>query len=402
MSDNAVFAVLEPTEPNLLISHSHSSLLVDNPILASALANIFPYILFIDDFLEVITWTNENPYKNLLIVSAYSALFLYWSSIRLWIIPIVTAITFLSVVWNTTSVIYDAKFDEKPTADEVLRTLHNITVRFELLLRPAKHLNLSRKNYTTMLIAALAATPFHVIMMKWFLLPQSALWLFGVFVLTYHSPYAFASRRLIWRSAYVRKFIFCFTGLDLKLNRKEIPGKKGHETISRVHTPNSAGSHHVEDTVPAPNKAHMLNDFTITQKTIISSTQLRQTVKFDILENERRWIGLGWTKHLYPNERSSFCYEALMMPSPDPKSVRQFNFPVFEDDLYHYQWQWMDEEWKLDPEFGHSKNKLAWVYYDNNWETPRSYDGFSRYTRSRKWSRKAILLIDKRAEVNDA
>lgn len=402
MSDSAVYAVFEPTDAKLLSTLSHTKLLTDNPILASALSNIFPYILFIDDFLEVITWTNDNLYKNLLIVSAYSAVVLFWSNLRLWIIPILTVLAFLSIVWNTSSVIYDAKFDEKPTVDEVLRTLHNITVRFELLLRPAKNLNLRERNYVTILIGAVLTTPLHLLIMKWFILPQTFSWLVGIFVLTYHSPYAFASRRLLWRSSYIRKCVFLLTGLNFRLNRGEINGIRGHETISRAHTPNSAAKETVEESTLVPNKAKMVRDFTITQKTIISSTQLRQTVRFDILENERRWLGLGWSKYLLPNERSSYCYESLMMPAPEPKLGFHFKFPVYGDDLYSYQWQWMDENWKLDTEFDRTKNKEGWVYYDNNWERARSYDGFSRYTRSRKWTRRAILLIDKHAEVLDA
>lgn len=402
MSDSAVYAIFEPTDAKLLSTLSQSRLLTDNPILASALSNIFPYILFIDDFLEVITWTNANPYKNLLLVATYSAVVLFWSSLRLWIIPILTVLAFLSVVWNTSSVIYDAKFDEKPTVDEVLRTLHNITVRFELLLRPAKNLSLAERNYVTILTGAVLMTPLHLLIMKWFLLPKTFSWLVGLFVLTYHSPYAFASRRLLWRSAYVRKCAYVLTGLNFRLARGELTGSRAHETISRAHTPNSASMEDSNDAVPIPNKAKMVNDFTITQKTILSSTQLRQTVRFDILENERRWLGLGWSKYLLPNERSCYCYEALMMPAPEPSLGVHFRFPVYGDDLYSYQWQWMDETWKLDTEYDRTKDKEGWVYYDNNWDLPRSYDGFSRYTRSRKWTRRAILLIDKRAEVLDA
>ncbi|WPK27019.1 hypothetical protein PUMCH_004390 [Australozyma saopauloensis] len=402
MSDSAVYAVFEPTEAHLLSTLPQAKLLVDNPILASALANIFPYILFIDDFLEVVTWTNDNPYKNLLLVSAYSVLWLYWSKFRLWIIPILAVLAFLSLVWTTSSVIYDSKFNEKPTVDEVLRALHNITVRFELLLRPAKHLSLQKKNYVTMAVGALLITPLHLAVMKWILLPQTYVWWIGVFVLTYHSPFAYASRRLLWRSAYVRRCTYWLTGLKIRLDRGEVSTKRAHETISRAHTPNSADVQKSLDLVPIPNKAEMVNDFTITQKTILSSTQLRQSVRFDILENERRWIGLGWSKYLLPNERSCFCYEALMAPAPDPNASRHFRFPVFADDLYTYQWQWMDEEWHLDSDFDRGKDKEGWVYYDNNWDLPRYYDGFSRYTRARKWTRRAILLIDKRSEVNDA
>lgn len=401
MSESAIYAVFEPSEASLLASHSHTSLLVDNPILASALANIFPYILFVDDFLEAVTWTNENPYRNVLWVAAYAFVVMYWAWLRLWAIPVVCVAVFLSVVWNTNSVLYDAKFNERPTVDEVLCALHNVTVRFELLLRPARNLRLSERNYATMAASAVLATPVHVFAMKSLLLPQHVLLFVGVFILTYHSPYAFASRRLLWRSAYVRRCVFLLSGIDGHRSRHDAPLTRAHDTISRTYTPSSADREPPRETIPALNKAQMVNDFSITQKTILSATQLRQTVRFDILENERRWLGVGWSKLLLPNERSCFCYATLMMPAPDP-ACGHFSFPVYPDDLYTYQWQWMDEEWILDLEFDHTSDAEGWVYYGNAWELPRSYDGFSRYTRARKWTRRAVLLIDNREEVHDA
>lgn len=402
MTDSTVFAVFEPTEAELLSTFSQVSFLVDNPILASALSNTFPYLLLIDNFLEVITWTNENPYKNLLLMTAFSVVVLCWTKLAFWLIPILTVSIFLSVVWTTSSVIYDSKFDEKPTVDEVLRTIHNMTVRFELLLRPARNLNLTNKNYVTMMIGAIIFTPLHLLIMKFFLLPQTFTWLVGVFMLTYHSPYAFSSRRLFWRSTYVRRGTSLVTGILFRLNRRKPSSKGSRDTISREKTHNSAKPDICEVSQSITNKAQMINDFTITQKTSLSTSKLSHIVRFDILENERRWIGIGWSKYLFPNERTSFCYATLMLSAPDPSLGGCFRFPVFENDLYNYQWQWMDYEWKLDPEFDLGKNKEGWVYYDSNWEKARSFDGFSRYTRSRKWTRRAVLLIDKRAEVYDA
>lgn len=399
MSDEVLFAAFVPADAKLLLRVPQSQLLVDNPILATALSNIFPYLLFIDNFLEIVTWTNGDPYQNFLIVTAYSVLVFYWETLRLWVLPLLIAGVFSSVVWHTSSVLHDSKFGEKPTIDEVLLTLHNITVRFELLLRPAGHLHFTSKNYLVMLAGALAVTPLQVALSKALIHPQAYIWLLGTFILTYHSPWSFTARRLLWRSAYIRRAAFYLTGLDIKTARNDILLHKesAHATISRTHSPAPGEA----EAAPLPNIVQMVNNFTTIRKVIVSPTQLKQTVRFDVLENERRWLGLGWSKFLLPNERASFCFEPLMQPAPDPLLEEDFNFPVFENDLYTYQWQWMDDKWELDLEFNRCRYKTGWVYYDSSWKGPGYEDGFSKYTRTRKWTRRAILLIDKQAEVLD-
>lgn len=401
MSDDVVFALFEPTEPRLLSTLPQAQLLVDNPLLATSLSSIFPYLLLIDNALEIVTWTNEDPYSSLLIVALYSVLVLYWQYLKFWLIPLLMALVFSSVVWNISSVLHDAKFDEKPTIDEVLLALHNITARFSLILRPIKHLHMSVWNYLKMVVAAILLTPIHALMVRYIFLPQTELWAVGVIVLTYHSPFMFATRRLLWRSAYLRRALYHFTGLNVRLTRGEYlsPTSRAHEPISRTHSPSLAD----KENIPGPvlDSVQAMSNFTILKKVVVSPTQLKQTIRYDILENERRWLGLGWSKYLLPNERASFCYEQLMLSAPDPHSKEPFHFPVYENDLYTYQWQWLESKWSLDHEFNHNKNKSGWVYYDKTWGDVKFDDGFSRFTRTRKWTRRATLLIDKRAEVND-
>ncbi|OBA24541.1 Pex24p integral peroxisomal membrane peroxin [Metschnikowia bicuspidata var. bicuspidata NRRL YB-4993] len=403
MSDNIVYALFEPTEPKLLSTLTQAQLLVDNPLLASALSNIFPYLLVIDNALKIVTWTNDDPFLNILFVALYSVIVLYWKYLKYWFIPSLAALVFSSVVWNTSSIMHDAKFDEKPTIDEVLLTLHNITVRFELLLRPAKHLDMSMRNYIKMVLGAVILSPIHLVIVKFLFLPQTCLWFVGVLALTYHSPFSFAVRRLLWRSAYLRKVIYHLTGLNIRLMRSNYssPTSRAHETISRTHSPSGtdvevqASSNPIADTVQAA------INFVILKKVVVSLTQLKHVVRYDVLENERRWLGLGWSKYLLPNERASFCYEKLMLSAPDPHTDAEFVFPVYENDLFTYQWQWVDDKWSIDLEYNRSRFPTGWVYYDKNWGDQKYEDGFSRYTRTRKWTRRAILLIDKRAEVYD-
>ncbi|ODV81358.1 Pex24p integral peroxisomal membrane peroxin [Suhomyces tanzawaensis NRRL Y-17324] len=389
-----ILANFEPSDAKQLKLASNSNLLVDFPILASALSQIFPYLLLIDGFLEIVTWTNDDPYQNFLLVVVYSCIVVWWSVLSCVIFPVLITITFACVVWSITSVIYDSKFDEKPTIEEVLYTLHNITIRFEMLLRPVQHIPFKFKNYAKLFFMAVVLTPIHLLLMKTILPPQRFVWITGLFALTYHSPWSFAIRRLLWRSVYIRVFAFYVTGLDIKLSRHRDPVE--FKTVSRIQSPTASDDEDLS-------KVQVLSDFRILKKSVTSPTQLKQVVLFEVLENERRWIGLGWSNHLMPNERSNYCFAKSLSPSPPllDTSGDDFSFPVFENDIYSYSWSWQDSEWSLDPHFNDNGAPDGWLYYDRSWANPRPTDGFSKYTRSRKWIRKAILLIDKQDTVYD-
>lgn len=397
--DESLYASFQPSDAKLLTTTSNTKLLVDFPILASALSNIFPYLLLIDNLLEIITWTNEDAYQNFLIVVMFSIIVLYWHIVSIAVLPFLLCLTFSAVVWSISSVIHDSKYNEKPTIDEVLHTLHNITVRFELLLRPIQHFYLGPSNFVKAFFMTALLTPFHLFMVRKVLQPTGFFWILGLFMLTYHSPWSYSIRRLLWRSVYIRIIAFYITGIDIKLDRKN---KNHHRGVSRVQ---SAATSDIEDAQSSTIKStQMLADFKILKKYIVSPTKLKQTVLFEILENERRWLGIGWSKFTLPNERPNYCYNQSMQPAPpvsDSDSSEDFPFPVFENDLYTYVWDWNDEVWTVDSEYNKGKNNEGWIYYDNNWQNESFQDGFSKYTRSRKWIRKATLEIDKQGSVHD-
>lgn len=394
--DESIYASFQPSEARLLTGSANTQLLADSPILSSALSNIFPYLLLIDDLLEIITWTNEDPYQNFMVVVVYSTIVMYWQYLGYVIIPMAISIIFSSLVWSISSCIYDSKFNEKPTIDEVLHTLYNITVRFEMLLRPVQHFPMGKRNFVKAFVMTGLLTPIHILLIKYIIPPQKFLWLLGLFMLTYHSPWSFSIRRLLWRSVYIRIVAFYLTGLDIKLDRTN---QNHFENISRIQSANSSD---VEDFNDEQKPIQLLGDFKILKKNVVSPTELKQITLFEVLENERRWVGVGWSKFLLPSDRPGYCYEQSMKQcSPISNDEESFTFPIFENDLYTYHWQWLDTNWKTDNEFNKGKNSDGWIYYDNNWLKDTYADGFSKFTRSRKWVRKAALTIDKKDIVYD-
>lgn len=393
--EEQLIATFEPSELLLLASSSNNHLLVEFPILASALSQIFPYLLLMDTFLELTTWTNDDPYQNFLLVVIFLGVVMYWHLVSMLILPIFIALLFSSLVWSISSIIYDSKYHEKPTIDEVLHVLHNITVRFEMLLRPVQHIPFKLTNYIKIFLMAGLFTPVHVLILKTIITPQKYVWFFGLFVLTYHSPWSFTIRRLLWRSVYLRIIAVYITGLDIKLTRN----KDGSATTQSV-----LQSPTLSDTEESSTSIQLLSDFKILKKSIVSPTQLKQVVLFEVLENERRWFGLGWTNKVLPGERLNYSFSQLLNPVPslleDPEGTN-FPFPTFENDLFKYDWNWVDTAWKLDLDFNEKHHSEGWVYYDSSWGKLRYSDGMSKYTRSRKWIRRAVLLIDKRETTYD-
>ncbi|KAI5951821.1 hypothetical protein KGF54_004896 [Candida jiufengensis] len=394
-------ALFEPSDTKLLTSSSTTKLLIESPTLVTALSQIFPYLLLIDGFLETITWTNDDHYKNFLIMTIYSCLVMYWSLISHFIIPILMAVFFANIVWSISSVIYDSKYDEKPTIEEVIYTLHNITIRCEMILRPIKHLPFTFKNFTRLFVGTILITPIHLLLVKTVLPPQKYLWFVGLFIFTFNSPYSYAIRQLLWRSLYLRIAIVYITGLDIKVS-KYSNSTEFTEVFEQPQNSPATTNTTITESGNQQNNLPTLSNFKTLSKKMISPTQLKQTVVFEILENERRWLGIGWSTLLYPSERSNFCYNNTFQPAPNIlQDQDNFPFPIFENDVYAYQWEWTDDYWKVDNEFNKGKGTDGWVYYDSNWEHPRYTDGFSKYTRSRKWIRIASLVIDKHQTVYD-
>ncbi|OLL26275.1 Peroxisomal membrane protein PEX30 [Neolecta irregularis DAH-3] len=91
------------------------------------------------------------------------------------------------------------------------------------------------------------------------------------------------------------------------------------------------------------------------------------TVQHIVWENQRKWIGLGWTANFFPGERSAWTDEDLL--------------PAQEIDTYKIssEYHWLTG-WKI---------VQQWAYTDNKWLNPSNHDGFTRFTRRRKWERYA-------------
>ncbi|KAG0649656.1 Peroxisomal membrane PEX30 [Hyphodiscus hymeniophilus] len=120
---------------------------------------------------------------------------------------------------------------------------------------------------------------------------------------------------------------------------------------------------------------------------------------FILYENQRRWVGLGWTTSLFAYERAAWTDEHL-----NPAPVKeQFELPDVEGGGARWRWaegsQWLVEGAGEYDEGGAKAKSDAtdggqgWIYYDNKWQNGhRGQDSWGRYTRRRKWYRDAELV----------
>lgn len=164
-------------------------------------------------------------------------------------------------------------------------------------------------------------------------------------MLSWHSRPARVTRTLLWRSRTVRRTCAFITGLDfgeiVSVDRKGAPP------------------------LPPRKKSTQEVAASLAAKRRPESTGVRFT--FSIYENQRRWLGIGWTSSMLAYERASWTDEHLN-PVP-PKE--HFELPEVEGG--QSRWRWVQgSEWKVEgaekdskAEKGVSKEDSAWIYYDN-------------------------------------
>ena len=153
----------------------------------------------------------------------------------------------------------------------------------------------------------------------------------------------------------------------------------------------------------------------------LSSEASNKPVRFTyvIYENQRRWLGIGWTSNLLSYERTPWTDEFLNESS----SIESFQLPNNENNNdYSFgaqqsqqlsgsdtTWRWVDKTWRLDltndgaitlqnnkrsKTTANPANDEGYIYYDNTWKKPSTEDSFSKYTRRRRWIRTAELVFN--------
>ncbi|KAI0483778.1 integral peroxisomal membrane peroxin-domain-containing protein [Xylaria cf. heliscus] len=442
LSSTAAAAAAKRTS-TILVHQKSPLLLATPPQVTRALAYSHPFLLPLNKLVGLLSWTTGDPWESFLLLAAFWAIVQYGDNVFRFAGPIVAVVGIIAGMYaRRYSPLSSSGWAEHPglanskdkkkgntatasnqanpghqrnaseatstrhqkTLDEIVDTLRIFTSRCNILLEPLREMTdflstqrtatsaTTRPALTTLFVRILAVTPFWIALTLpplRIITTKRVVLVFGTLVLSWHSKVCGVTRTLLWRSATVRKLARWITGLEFETPVKQELGKKGNMNGQAV---NGAAQ---------PKKAH--------EAAKISSSALTEALKrsqrgdkdtgvrftFILYENQRRWLGLGWTNSLFAYERAAWTDEQTN-PVP-PKD--EFELPEVEDG--RAKWRWVvGGKWRVDgvpdideADYDGEAGRTGWIFYDNKWQNGRrGNDGWGRWTRRRKWYRDAELV----------
>lgn len=418
---------------NVLVHQKSPLLLATPPQITRALAYSHPFLLPLNTFMGLLTWSSGDPWQSFLLVCVFWLTVLYGDVIVIRAGPVAVGAGLIiamygrrysplsSSAWSktptkaklknrssstTTASLADrdnlddddagpaSKSNHKrhrseatstkhqKTLDEIIETLKEFTSRCNTIMDPLLDMTdfLSTQKTATsattrpaliaMFMRFMIVTPF------WYALTfkplqvittKRVILVIGTIILTWHARPMRVTRTLLWRSSAVRHISSIVTGLQF-----EGPGK-------------NPASYQVDKA--AASKSH--------KRTTSRSAGVNFT--FIIYENQRRWVGLGWTHSLFAYERAAWTDEHNnAVPARD-----DFELPNVAD-RSKMKWEWAEgSRWRVDGvpddhgpvDYDGEEARNGWIYYDNKWQYGRrGQDGWAKWTRRRKWYRDAELV----------
>jgi hypothetical protein len=477
------------TRRSTILVHQKSPLLLATPPqITRALAYSHPFLLPLNKFVGLLSWTTGDPWESFLLLVVFWGVVLYGDVVIRMAGPIVVVLTLIlgmygrrfsplsSSGWSEPSrEIKDGSASglgqgnptgpkqqraaggrnnpsangnaghnranseatntrHQKTLDEIVETLKELTGRCNTLLEPLLVLTdflstqrtptsaTTRPALTTLFIRILFCTPF------WFALTlppwriittRRVVMVTGTLALSWHSRVMRVAREIIWRSATVRRVAQLVTGLAFEEPMKPSIPLTGTTAEAHGAARKALKRHESELTKALRKQSHHHGHYR-------GTSQLKDAgVKFTfiIYENQRRWVGLGWTTSLFAYERSAWTDEHNhAVPSRD-----DFELPEVEEGS-RMRWRWVEgSRWKVDGvaedsgepvNYDEPAGRMGWIYYDNKvselsslsvflggkntfvanlfinqWQNGRrGTDGWGRWTRRRKWYRDAELV----------
>lgn len=368
---------LVPLKPALVLRPLTLPLLSSTPpTVAKALTTAYPYLVVVNKLLAIATWTNEDLWVNVFVVAVYTVLVLYFEQLVVWLGHII-----LVVILMLYAVLNDkiaAHIGQQPTLDEVVQQLTLTCIKADMLLAPITQLSLSIQDIKRLLFTTVFLTPVYLILTTFVINPRIILLVTGWLLLTYNLASLRVFRRMLWRFKLTRIIVFYVTGLDFSLAKNKLIFQAA---MAKMH------------------------------KSTFDTGGKPVRFTYVIYENQRKWLGIGWTSNLLTYERTPWTDEFLN----ELASTEEFKLPEPTDDTPYTlafalaRWRWVDKTWRLDltndgaiqlPSLKRSKTTAnpspdeGYVYSDNTWKKPLTDDTFSKYTRRRRWIRTAELLFD--------
>ena len=364
-----------------ILVHQKSPLLIATPPqITRALAFSHPFLLPLSKLVGLLTWSSGDPWESFLILACFWTIILYGDFLTIWAGPLILVVGLIlgmysrrysplsSTGWTGEKIkghkkqVSEGSMRHQKSLDEIVETLNVLTSRCNLLLDPFLKLTdflstqrtatsaTTRPALTTLFLRILFVTPIWILLA----LPpvrlvttRRVLLTLGTLILSWHSRPARVSRTVLWRSQTVRRISSLITGLSFS------------------EAPPSLLSRKVE---PPPLPPRKKSQYDIAKSFAVGGKNAEAGARFTfvVYENQRRWLGLGWTSSMFAYERAAWTDEHLN-PSP---SKDNFQLPKVETD--NAKWRWVgDSDWRIEGNaraIQGSAGKISndgWIYYDN-------------------------------------
>ena len=361
---------------NVLVQQKSPLLIATPPQVTRALAFSHPFLLPLNKLVGLVSWSSGDPWESFLVIGAFWTLTIYGGTIILWTGPIVVVILLILGMYSrrysplsstglTGEKVKGQKRDDAGTLirhqkslDEILDTLNVLVARCNILLDPFLDLTdflstqrtatsaTTRPALTTLFIRILMVTPLWIALTLppiRIITTQRVVLSVGTLVLGWHSRPARVTRTILWRSLTVRYILSVITGLSFM-----------QSSTGQVAPP------------PLPPRNTSQRDIASSLASSGRSVSTGVRFTFTVYENQRRWLGLGWTSSLFAYERAAWTDEHL---SPS-QAKEDFSLPVVENGNSRWQWvpgsEWHFEGVSKSVASGSSKSSNdGWIYYDN-------------------------------------
>lgn len=280
------------------------------PQIVRALGQAEPLIRGLNTGLGLLTWTSGNDWQSFFLLVGWWITCLY----GFWIVKfagnfVPAAIIALAYILQRVCTFHASPIiltgaatgaERTSTHASLTSTLKEIDVlrtRISLFLTPPSlllpHLRLPAAQ--PLLVRLCLAWPIWLLITHKILAPKKIMLVLGSAVLCWSSPWARIIGIALWRSRTIRKVASYVVGSDLL-----------EEPQAETSVPAPARTS-VEAPAETRTEGHKPRTSTSSIRDVLGGgIKITQT----LYQSQRRWIGIGWTSNLFPNERSAW-YDAM-------------------------------------------------------------------------------------------
>lgn len=414
----------------ILVHQKSPLLLATPPQITRALAYSHPFILPLNTFVGLLTWSTGDSWQSFLLLCAFWAVVLYGDLVLRWAGPVVVGMGLIAGMYGRRySPLSSSGWSEpardfkdlvtkggtagpsnppaetngpepqkkhargnsevtntkhQKTLDEIVETLKELTARCNALMEPLLEMTdflstqrtptsaTTKPALTAMFMRLLIVTPFWVTLTApplRVVTTRRVVLVAGTVVLTWHARVMRVSRAILWRSATVRRLSSAITGLNFDSPPKHAKDPYGpaHASLTTIQQKKES---ELTKSLRRPSNLNVNHHRRSGSKARTAGVKFT----FIIYENQRRWVGLGWTNSLFAYERPAWTDEHNnAVPERDA-----FELPEVEDGSA-MRWRWAEgSRWKVDGvpdeqgpvDYDGEEGKNGWIYYDSKVRLP--------------------------------